>query len=209
MNKNGHRYWPFERDKKYLPDHNSSTWCALNWLSGINIDDSFFAQAFKDAGDKIIVFLSATNDERQHPDKYFMPITFLYRHSLELKLKEMIRIGLKLKYEDEDSILKDHSLHCLWNFVKALLCEYWPDSPREELSGVESVIMAFHKVDPTGQNLRYSRDTKNNKTTLSFPDSVELLDLKQIVTSVFEFLDGCQMGLHYELEMRQEYGREY
>lgn len=53
--------WPKKGANPFLvksADPNSPTWASLHWLASLNIDDSFFATAFKEAGHKIIKELS-------------------------------------------------------------------------------------------------------------------------------------------------------
>jgi hypothetical protein len=85
--------WPKKGDNPFLAaaaDLSSSTWAALHWLASRNVGDSFLAQSFKEAGDKIVKELSHGED-LEHGEKFFLPIAYLYRHSLELKMKGIIR----------------------------------------------------------------------------------------------------------------------
>lgn len=126
--------WPKKGDNPFLvksADRNSPTWTFLHWLTLQNFADSLLAGAFKESGDKIIKDISKGEDTN-HPDKFFITIAYLYRHSLELKMKHMIRLGIKLGLIEEDKkisdALKSHELYKLWNYLKKILKKRWHGS---------------------------------------------------------------------------------
>lgn len=207
--------WPEKGDNPFLiksVDPNSPTWASLDWLASFNADDSLFATAFKEAGDKIIKELSR-GDDPQHPDMFFMPIAYLYRHSLELKIKQIIRLGIKLDLIQEDkklsSELKHHRLHQLWDYARKVLEEHWPDSPKEALYAAGGIVQEFHNIDKSGQIFRYSEDSSGKKTLNQLPESVQLTHLQDVFEAVFNLLDGCEAGLDHALEMRNEMLSDY
>lgn len=202
--------WPKKGDNPFLvksTDRNSPTWTFLHWLTLQNFDDSLLAGAFKESGDKIIKDLNKGEDTN-HPDKFFIPIAYLYRHSLELKMKHMIRLGIELGLIEEDKkisdVLREHKLDKLWNYVKKILEKRWHDSPKETLSAVERIIQVFHNMDMSGQNLRYSEKLSGGKTLNHLPESVQLTHMRDIFAAVFNFLNGCEATLEDELEMKAE-----
>lgn len=202
--------WPQKGDHPFLvksADPQSSTWCSLNWFASWEIDDSFFAEGFKESADKIIKELRR-GENCEHPDIYFLPIAYLYRHSLELKMKQIVKLALRielLESSDEiDDALKWHNLHKLWNHSKASIKKHWPDSSGEELNAAERIIQEFHKIDKTGQNLRYSTTTSGNPTVSSLPEAVDLIHLKDIFEAIYNFLDGCETGLYEALQVHQD-----
>ena len=161
--------WPKKGDNPFLTaaaDLSSSTWAALHWLASRNVGDSFLAQSFKEAGDKIIKELSRGED-REHGEKFFLPIAYLYRHSLELKMKTVIRQGIRLQLVEKNKKISDvlgrHNLFRIWGAVKRVLQAYWPDGPQDDLDAAEQIIVKFHEIDKSGQNLRYSRDQSGEK----------------------------------------------
>lgn len=206
--------WPKKGDNPFrvkFADRNSPTWASPHWLSFQDFNDSFLAGAFKEAGDKIIKELSRGEDTT-HPDKFFIPIGYLYRHSLELKMKHLIRLGIKLGLTKEDeklsSVLKIHNLCKLWNYVKNILEKHWPDGPKKDINAVEGVIQKFHKIDKSGQNLRYSKNSSMENTLKSLPESVQLMSMQNIFDATFRLLSGCTDALENELELIQEFSKE-
>lgn len=202
--------WPKKGDDPILiksTDPKSPTWACLDFLTIFNPDDSLLALAFKESADKIINELSRGEDP-QHPDMFFIPIAYLYRHSLELQMKQIIRLGLRLNLieEDEDifSALEKHGLYQLWNHVKKVIIKYWPDGPKEDINAAESIIQKIHNIDKSGQSLRYSEDKSGRKTLKQLPDSVDLIHFKNVLEAIFNFLDGCEAGLDDALQYMNE-----
>jgi|GEM_PF-783564 hypothetical protein len=208
--------WPKKGDNPFSSgnsSYRSPTWCSLNWLASFNLDDSYYANAFKKAADKIISEMEKGKDY-EHPDPMFIPIAFLYRHCLELKMKNVIRKGIDLAFitlDDEkfNDLMESHNLHKIWNVFRNIVMVRWPEGNPNELNATERVILSFHNIDKTGQHLRYSRDKKGNKTSSSLPDSVELTNLKDTFEGVFNLLDGREMEFDHCIEMRDEMNAEY
>ncbi|MGD0971968.1 MAG: hypothetical protein ABSA04_11320 [Desulfobaccales bacterium] len=207
--------WPKKGDNpfhvKYV-DPNSPTWASLHWLASLNINDSFFANAFKEAADKIIKELSRGEEPWNH-DTIFMPIAYLYRHGLELKMKHLIKMGIELdllKRDDKvSSALGSHKLHQLWNYLRKIVEGYWPEGQKEVLDATGRIIQEFHNIDKTGQNLRYSEDSSGKESLNGFPEFVQLTDLNDVIDAVFNFLEGCEAGFDHALEMRNDMMREF
>ena len=202
--------WPKKDDNPFLvkaPDPTSPTWASLEWLASLSAHDYIFATAFKLAGDKIIKELSRGEDP-QHADMFFMPIAFLYRHSLELKIKRNIRIGIGLelieKNEKLTTALKEHNLHRLWNYMKIVIEGYWPDGKKEDINNAERIILEFHKLDKSGQEFRYPENLSGNSVLERFPKSVHLTHFQDVFEAIYNFLEGCEAGLDHAAEVRNE-----
>jgi len=157
--------------------------------------DGTYLVGFQRAADMIVAAAQA-ND--QHPDDLFFPIAYLYRHHLELMLKELVRLGVRWGTIDgcEDS-LGEHNLHKLWNKAKQLIRAVWPDSPDDDLNAVEKMIGQFHKLDPNGQAFRYARDRHGAPHLQGAPQRIDLNNLKAAVDSVSRFLDASYAGIDY------------
>lgn len=207
--------WPKKTDNPFFVkavDSRSPTWASIQWLDSLNVDDSFLAETFKEAADKIIIELSR-GESFGHPDKFFIPIAYMYRHCLELKLKQIIRLGICLdlikKSKVQDS-LHEHDLYKLWYHAKSTIVAFWPDGPKDELDATESIILKFHYIDKSGQSLRYTRDKNGKKSLGKFPASVDLFHFKNVFEGLFNLLDGCEMGLEdardTQRQMFQDYG---
>ena len=87
------------------------------------------------------------------------PVAFLYRHHVELSLKELIQIAHTLASGQPNS-REGHVLCHLWEELKELL-RHLDESPKQEdLEAVESYLKQLEKVDKVGQAFRYATSSK-------------------------------------------------
>ena len=160
--------------------------------------DALLADAFKKSADAILSQIEASKIS-EHPDIYFFTISYLYRHAIELYLKQLIQHGIELSILGEDEKLKEiignHKLYPLWNKTRKVLEEVWPEGDQNDLKNAERLIQEFHEIDETGQNLRYLRDKQGNPTTEKLPERVDLKVLRETCNGLFSFLDSCDAGL--------------
>lgn len=207
--------WPKAGDNPFLTgaaDPQSPTWVNLSWLSNLRVNDSFLAEGFKEAADKIVDQLEKGASVR-HPDIYFLPIAFLYRHSFELQMKHIIRLGLDLglisSSENIDQVLTSHKLASLWHHARQVIVACWKDGHSPSLSGASAIIQKFHEADSSGQGFRYTKDANGESTLAKLPESVSLIQLRDTSEALFNLLDGCISGLENALELENEMRAEY
>lgn len=172
--------------------------------------DGAYLVGFQRGADMIV---DAAKDDNLNPDELFFPVAYLYRHHIELMLKELVRLGTRVGVVEEavelvppcpscghaprasDDPLSQHNLHKLWNKAKLAINAVWPDQGKADLAAVERVILEFHKLDPTGQAFRYARDKAGGRHLQDAPSRVDLRNLKAIVDAVSRFLDACYAGI--------------
>ena len=154
-----------------------------------------YVVGFQRAADIIV---DGTQGDDLNPDDLFFPIAHLYRHHLELLLKELVRLGVRLRsLKDCDKILGEHNLHRLWNKAKQLIKEVSADSLNTDLTAVEQVVFEFHKLDPTGQAFRYHRDKKGTPHLKDALKIVDLGNLKATVDTVSSWLDAAYAAVEH------------
>ena len=156
-------------------------------------DDGTYLAGFKRAGDMIV---AAAQADGHYPDDLFFPVAYLYRHHLELMLKELVCLGLRLGSSNGcDDMLGKHDLQNLWSKVKEMILSGWPDSPADELNAAEKMIGEFHKLDPTGQAFRYARDKRGEPHLQNAPRRIDLDNLKTKVDALSNYLDAAYAGI--------------
>jgi hypothetical protein len=173
----------------------SRTWVNVDWYRW-HLDDSAIADAYRKAGDSIVKQLSRSR-YRQNPEMLFMPTVYLYRHSLELKLKHTIRSGIDRGFITENEKIRKalgcHDVHRLWNCVKRLCDEVITGSSvTSEFGDAEGIVVGFHSLDESGQNLRYAKDFDGNDLSEKFPKLLELKRLKLNFDYIFTLLNGVE-----------------
>jgi hypothetical protein len=115
------------------------------------------SEAFKVAADMILDSHQSTIGGPHH-DTLLFPVLYLYRHCLELKLKELVLLGVRIEFFELAKVaenLEKHRLCPLWTKAKRLILHSYPKD--EEAQAAEGIINEFHRIDPDGQTLRYDR----------------------------------------------------
>ena len=80
--------WPAKGNQAFIGNMHSSVEAFFEGMESL-YNDAGLAEAFKDAGDAIVE--SAIRDRvRYLPTRLFLPIAYLYRHSMELQMKSMV-----------------------------------------------------------------------------------------------------------------------
>jgi hypothetical protein len=159
----------------------------------------YHAEAFKKGAEML---LDAHLEKTPFPfhDEIFFPIAYLYRHCLELRLKDIVSIGDSMglfKPGEVSDALKGHSLARLWTYAKKAITERWPEGDKATLAAVEAVINEFHQVDPTGQAFRYERDINGKPHFLkNLPSMIDPQHLRNAVNATYSFLDSTGSGLY-------------
>jgi len=183
--------WPSMNDEAFREVPFSPTDACLDWIIS-NEYDWAITVSFKEAADKIVDDL-AIGKTSEHADLFFFPVAYLYRHSIELRLKELIWQGMQLRileYEKNKDLLGSHNLHKLWNKVSNILRTVCGDSIRDDLAAVEKTILQFHKIDKSGQGFRYLKDKERKSLCQKFPQRVELENLKKVMEGLVNFFEG-------------------
>ena len=202
--------WPQKGDNPFMVqdgDRRSPAWISLNWLASMEPSESISAEAFKEAADKLVSILCEKNNIFPS-DKYFMPVTYLYRHSLEIKLKEIINLGLRLELIEQSDEISDvmtrHRLIPLWKHARRIIEKHWPHGQKEDVSSAAGIIQAFHNIDKSGQNLRYPKNRSGEHNLENMPKEVELNQIKDVFAAIYNFLDGCDAGLNDAIDYMHE-----
>lgn len=148
-----------------------------------------YAVGFKSAADKIIEGI----DMDRNPDVYFFPVAYLYRHYLELTLKNIVDIGRKagaITVPQEQ--LRTHNLHELWNLARKLIGGVSSEEDMMAIDAIQSVILEFHQLDERGDAFRYSTDNRGNRHLINAPEWISLATLKNTMDAVANFLEAAE-----------------
>ncbi len=143
--------------------------------------------AYQSAADRLVDHFGDPHSNDWH--LHFFPIWFLYRHSLELKIKRLIRECLWITETPLTGPMKkpprSHQLLRLWNKAASLMSKVDADSlDAAHLEKIRMKISEIHDIDPRGTSARYEPDR--------LPDdwNVDLLRLKRVVGWLLDEIDG-------------------
>lgn len=172
--------------KLFAWDHDYTNNACLNWMHD---PSCAYARGYKESAELIcnhVINGSGTIDILVYP------ICALYRHYIELRLKEILSQCYKL-YKVKKGVPHHHDIEKLWDETKAYAIKLWPEGDKSELNQVEDLLKEFHSIDPRSQDFRYP---KNEKGTYSLKDLqyINIRNLKESMVVVSDLLEGISMG---------------
>jgi hypothetical protein len=196
--------WPMPKDKLFKEDSDWRHTARLN-LGGKGWES--YSTGYKEAADSLARRFIR---KWQGNDILTYPMVFLYRHYLELRLKQVIILGQELLDEPisiQQKILENHWLNELWKPCREILEklaeeEFWPKDPVEELDRVERLVDEFHTNDPDNINFRYpvTKKSKGSQPTLPHLNCVGVRNLYKIMQRLDSFfvaqIEGIGFYLH-------------
>jgi hypothetical protein len=169
----------------------SPTWCSKGWLSNFRGNNKLVAMQFKRAADCLVDHLANGGTcGAGPPDGLLVPVGYLYRHALELELKIALKLAVRANAIPCGPTRTEHRLRVLWSLLRPAIERVWPTLEGEVMARQEALIADLDQMDPTGQNFRYARDTKGAATVDSYPDGVDLWELKQAFADAEDFLSA-------------------
>lgn len=162
----------------------------ISGKDSITILWDLYSTGYKEAGDLLI------ENADNHTDFLVYPIVFLYRHCIELRLKQISIEGNKLLktqvFTDKqmDDLFHNHKLDSLWSRSKTIIEKLFPDES-ENLSSIKKMIDCFSTMDSTSYKFRYPVGTdgtpnhsKDHDTEISF------IALKEMMNDIDLYLGG-------------------
>jgi len=128
------------------------------------------------------------------------PIYFLYRHAIELSLKQM-REGLPAKPDGD--IRYDHNLHHLWNEVKDWVQQIAGNRLRAESEEFEKLIEEINRADSQGDAGRYELH-RNGAETFKDHRPIDLPNLRETLNKMLNFLTWIRTFHEDQIQQAQQ-----
>ena len=111
-----------------------------------------FAEGYRSAADNT---LRAAADSPHEVEALAHPVVFLYRHAIELKMKEVILFAARLAGV-APPVINEHRLPELWTMLTDHLRLAMPDTPPDPLEAtLDAQLRASAAVDPASTAFRY------------------------------------------------------
>lgn len=165
------------------------------------------AEAYKSIADDIVDGLPGSL-QPSHQGLYMAsPVMFLYRHSLELHLKNILLDLREFEnIETRDPSLQSHSLLRVWQSAKRLLSainevrlsEADRDASRAEYHALEERIKEFNDIDKSSMGYRYPVDRRGGRILAKLPTHSQLAHVKDIIGVMSSYFDGIETWIHEE-----------
>jgi hypothetical protein len=200
--------WPKKGNKAFVSGAEGSAFHLSSHYSSY----SQKAEAFKIAA-VMVIDQCQDADWQSYRDELFFPVAYLYRHCLELRMKDIISTGVGMHFfnrNDVSDAMEGHNLAKLWNHAKKLLIDRWPSADQTPLRAVEAVVNECHQADPNGQVFRYDTDKHGRRHRHeTLPEDISLAELRKTMDGVFNFLDATASELQDNLSDMIATMREY
>lgn len=172
----------------YMPDHGTA-----------------YTEGYRRAADILIGHIDSSGRDQ---DFLVYPVLFLYRHHLELLIKQIIGLALALIEEPEKHQYKkdDHNLNNLWPLAQKLLMEVDDSYQPSDFKIVKEVVKALHLVDKRATDFRYARRNDGTRS-LEGIHYVNTRRFGEKMGEVSDLLDGVDNGLRYQLDCKAEWNQ--
>jgi len=159
-----------------------------------------YADGFKLAADKLVNQITG----EPWDDRLINPVVFLYRHFVELKLKEIILDLDSLGgTQVPEGIFMKHDLMNLWDYLKKhLSCIRAPIVDKQIIPSLHSMLSELHKLDPDSYHFRYGIDTKWQPVEV--PRCLSASHFQEMMDVINNGLNYLQCGVEVELDTRRD-----
>lgn len=162
-----------------------------------------YALAYKEGADRLV---EALEEDGYSDHKLVLPIIFLYRHYLELHLKDLILEGRKALGQPAGTIPTGHNIFKLWDKLKPILAQIQAKSGpiiRGEQDAVEAYIKELTEIDERSEAFRYPVSTEGKPLLQENAQLASLcyIDLQHLAEHIKKiaafFMDADMMILMY------------
>ena len=181
--------WPRKGEQLFKSD--------IDWMNNACLcyGENLYAAGYKQAADLLVKYVLEKHIDQ---DTLVYPIVFLYRHYIELQLKEIISLGKGLDLDIK--VEKDHELKSLWLESRQIIAEVWPEDSNNDIKAVQEIIHQFSACDPGSTAFRYPT-TKKGKPSLTDLEQINLRNLGDIMAGIGSFFDGTINGISAYIQL--------
>ena len=168
-----------------------------DWHTNAQISPTTFGGAageYRHTADEIVAQLQG---RQGFPDLVARPVVYLYRHYLELQLKDTLREA-RLYFNEDPATPGTHDLMALWRPLRQLIERRWNEGEDNgELDAVQSALAEFHAIDARGETFRYPT-TRAGAPALPDALLINLASLRDGVAKIGGYLEATATALSEE-----------
>jgi len=190
----------------FYDERNDRSNFTISWTASPKEDFGVFAKGYTLAADRLAQLLL---EAPRFSDYEAYPVVFLYRHALELSLKEIIYsssllAGFTGANKIAHGLQNRHDLRQLSGIVEGVCARLFPEDEglRKALATVTQTCQDFSGIDPDSYAYRYPIDRKGLPSTKKH-QAVNLGAFADRMSSVLEALDTVRFGLNIETDRAQ------
>jgi hypothetical protein len=155
-----------------------------------------YAEGYREAAERVYASWGALSD-----DCLIFPLVFLYRHYVELRIKELLQSAI-LHLDLPIDWKRSHDIASLWRVLSPLLRQAFPDEPELDLRNAERLIQELAARDSLASEFRYP-ETKEGKRNLEDLERIDVVCFIDAMRKLAAFLDGASVALSVCTENKQ------
>ncbi|CDZ68320.1 Hypothetical protein NGAL_HAMBI2605_66110 [Neorhizobium galegae bv. orientalis] len=146
-------------------------------------------------------------------DSVVYPIVYLYRHHVELMLKDIFRLVADLLDVSisggQEKHLGRHDLAQLWSMIQPMLdavCEMAGEDPlpAADLDGIDGYMRQLNNHDPRGESFRYARSRDATRTLRADLVHINIRSFAIQMEKLADYLGGLENWLRMLVDGRNE-----
>lgn len=207
MNDEAHEHaeieWPDVARICFGPGSPPKINACVGWVQSKPEQMTAYVEGYRKAATALFEWAATTGAS---PDYVVFPLAFLWRHHVELALKEIIAVGRTIDGKEGD-FPTNHKLKKLWTEARPHIEKCVPaDAPT--LANVEANIQDFECIDPGADGFRYPQGKdKNGRSMPNAPGLVNLRVLYEGMTAIANFLEAvrCELSLRRQHVLDREW----
>lgn len=144
-------------------------------------------------------------------DYLVYPIVYLYRHHIEMVLKDIFRLSVDLLEEPTSAAqskkLITHDLAKLWCMIQpklAPICDLTGEAslPLEDMNGIAAYMSQLNAHDPSGESFRYARLRDKTRSLSADLVHINIRSFAIHMNKLADYLDGIEGWLSSLLDGR-------
>lgn len=187
-------------------DHTRTRPDAYTWMTGPTMGE--YAYTYWESAE---VLIDLACDAPGLLNVHAIPAVFLFRHFVELSLKDLILTALPLN-DEPPAFVEGHKLSVLWTQLRTLIESADLPGANDDLDTVEEMITELETVDPGSMSFRYPVDRASKANRPLLTKEFEYFDMRVFrdqATRLANWFGGCGTQLEEYLDIKREMDREY
>jgi hypothetical protein len=152
-----------------------------------------------------LLWESINGDGAGSPDVLVYPLVTLWRHTMELRLKQIVGYGTWIK-TGRPRYPTGHDLRSLWSDAKPFVVELDErEQERAAIQAVQKAVHELHDVDPFCEGFRYPIAKVTGRPSLErAPSLVNLHEFNDVMTRTATLLDCAATEQRNRLDYAME-----
>lgn len=176
--------------------HNNA---CLNYMSD---HGTAYTEGYRRAADILIRHIDETARDQ---DFLVYPVVFLYRHHIELQIKQVTGLACRLlrDYAPRSGDKVTHNLNTLWEVARRLLLQADDTLAPSHFTRVSAVVKALNEADLRATGFRYARTAEGGRSL----EGIHYINTRRFgeqMAAASDDLDGIDNGLRYLLDLESE-----